>query len=65
MAMPEKPSLVSKLISTKLKTRLAAQMQHSLQHNGYSNRSTRPCKTLQNVTVVDIVDDVELEKEDS
>ena len=62
MVMPEKPSLVSKLIFTKLKTRPAAQIQHSLQHNSYSNISTRPCKTLENVTIVDIVDDAELQE---
>ena len=35
---------------------------HSLQHNGYSNISTRPCKTLENVTIMDIVDDTELQE---
>ena len=44
----------------KLKMRPAAQMQHSLQHNDYSIISTRSCKTLENVTIVDIVDDMEL-----
>ena len=62
MVMPEKPSLVSKLILTKLKMRLATQMQHSLQHNSYSIISTWPCKTLENVTIVDIVDDAELQE---
>ena len=62
LVMPEKPLLVSKLILTKLKVRPTAQMQHSLQHNGYSNISTRPCKTLENVTVVDIVDNMELQE---
>ena len=35
---------------------------HSLQHSGYLNISTSPCKTLKNVTVVDIVDDTELQE---
>ena len=62
MVMPEKKSLVSKLILKKFKMRPAAQIQHSLQHNGYSNISTRPCKTLENVTVMDTVDDAELQE---